>query len=103
MKFERTAQFDSDFASLPREHQKQFRSTVADFNAACENYVSTRGSAPWPKRLRVRKMTSTDRIWEMTWSFASPDGRATFEFIKQDDEMRVRWRRIGNHGIYRNP
>jgi hypothetical protein len=103
MKFERTTQFDSDFTSLPREHQKQFRLTVAEFHAACEKYVSTHGSSPWPKRLRVRKMTSADRIWEMTWSFASPDGRATFEFVKREDEMRVLWRRIGNHSIYRNP
>jgi len=45
-------------------------------------------------------MTSAPRIWEMTWSFASSDDRATFEFIQRDDEVRVLWRRIGYHAIY---
>lgn len=48
-------------------------------------------------------MTSAKGIWEMTWSFPGPDGRATFEFVTYDDGVRVRWRRIGNHTIYRQP
>lgn len=103
MKFERTSRFDADFAALPREHQQQFRALIADFHAACEGYVSSKGSAPWPQRLRVRSMTSAPGIWEMTWSFSSPDGRATFEFVHRDGEIRVLWRRIGHHGIYKNP
>ena len=39
----------------------------------------------------------------MTWSFASPDGRATFEFIIVEDELRVRWRRVGDHEVFKNP
>jgi hypothetical protein len=42
-------------------------------------------------------------IWEMTWNFARPDGRATFEFIEIDGERAVRWRRIGGHDIYDAP
>ena len=41
----------------------------------------------------------------MTWSFASPDGRGTFELVTIDGELRVRWRwrRIGDHGVFREP
>jgi hypothetical protein len=48
-------------------------------------------------------MTSAPGIWELTWSFASPDGRATFEFVNREGEVRVLWRRIGDHSIYRKP
>ena len=39
----------------------------------------------------------------MTWSFASPDGRATFEIVTVDGEQRIRWRRVGGHEVFRNP
>jgi hypothetical protein len=39
----------------------------------------------------------------MTWSFASPDGRATFEFVTIGGQLHCRWRRIGDHGVFRNP
>ncbi len=103
MKFERTPQFDSDFTGLPKEHQQQFRAVITAFHDAAEQYVATGGRAAWPKRLRVHPMVSAPGIWELTWSFASPDGRATFEFVRVDEETRIRWRRIGNHSIYTRP
>ena len=33
---------------------------------------------------------------------AIPD-RATFEFVTHDGELRVRWRRIGDHNVSKNP
>ena len=42
-------------------------------------------------------------IFEMTWSFKGPDGRATFEWIQIDGTFGVRWRRIGDHSIFRRP
>jgi hypothetical protein len=48
----------------------------------------------------------------MTWSFAGPDGRATWEWTEVEvvDDMgavvrvpAVRWRRIGSHAIFRTP
>jgi hypothetical protein len=48
-------------------------------------------------------MTGTDSIWEMTWSFSGPDGRATFEWVSLEGEIQIRWRRIGGHEIYRKP
>jgi len=103
MKFERTSRFDSDFAALPREHQQSFREIVEEFHSAAESFVSSRGRNAWPKRLRVKRMVSAPGIWELTWSFSSPDGRATFEFVNREGEVRVLWRRIGDHSIYRRP
>lgn len=103
MKFERTSRFDADFASLPREHQQLFREVVTDFHAAAEKFVASGGRHSWPKRLRVQRMSSAPGIWELTWSFASPDSRATFEFVNRDGEVRVLWRRIGNHSVFRAP
>jgi hypothetical protein len=42
---------------------------------------------------------SAPGLFEMTWSFSGPDGRATFEWIDLDGEPAVRWRRIGGHLI----
>ncbi|MDK1010209.1 MAG: hypothetical protein QGM46_07325 [Actinomycetota bacterium] len=47
-------------------------------------------------------------VFEMTWSFAGPDGRATWEWagvVDADGEKHptVRWRRIGNHAIFKHP
>jgi hypothetical protein len=48
-------------------------------------------------------MRGTSRIMEMTWSFAAPDGRATFEFVSGDAGWLCRWRRIGDHSVYERP
>jgi len=39
----------------------------------------------------------------MTWSFSGPDGRATFEWVTIDGVLAVRWRRIGGHGVFKQP
>jgi len=103
VKYEITPRFDKDFKALPKEHQASFRDLMPNFSAACDAFYKDPGGFIWPSRLRVTQMTSVKNIWEMTWSFASPDGRATFEFVNASDGVRVRWRRIGDHGIYRQP
>lgn len=107
MRYERTPQFDSDFKALRREHRKQFLASVPTFAGACEGYAADPARHVWPVSLRVARMLGATGVWEMTWSFASPDGQATFEFIRvgteAGDEVRLRWRRIGDHGIYRDP
>ena len=42
-------------------------------------------------------------IMEMTWSFASPDGRATVHLAREDGNRVCVWRRIGDHGVFRIP
>lgn len=103
MKFERTSTFDRDFRALKPEHQKTFRDAIPRFHAACERFISSGGTESWPQELRVKKLISVPGVWEMTWSFAAPDGRATFEFVETGEEIRVRWRRIGQHAIFTNP
>lgn len=93
MRYESTPRFDKDFKALAKEHQRNFLELIPDFNAACDAFYEDPGGFIWPARLRVTQMTSAKGIWEMTWSFASPDGRATFEFITGPDGVRLRWRR----------
>ena len=73
----------------------------AVLSTACDAHAAAPGTA-WPAALRVSQMKSTKRIWEMTGR-AGPDGRATFEFATVDRELVRQWRRVGDHGIYRNP
>jgi hypothetical protein len=51
----------------------------------------------------MKPVRGYESIWEMTWSFSGPDGRATFEFVSIDGELAIRWRRIGGHRIFREP
>jgi hypothetical protein len=103
VKFETTPAFDADFRRLKADFRKAFRSVVQDsFASACDDCARTPGYV-WPARLRVSRLKGTAGIWEMTWSFASPDGRATFEFVRRGSELACRWRRIGDHGLFKSP
>ena len=48
-------------------------------------------------------MKNTDGVWDMTWSFSGPDGRATFEWVSVEGKIQIRWRRIGGHEIFKKP
>lgn len=101
MRFRTTPAFDRDWKWLPAEHKRIFRERMPDFSRACDAYAADR-AAIWPAALRVSRMVGTASIWEMTWSFAGPDGRSTFEFIVEDSVVHCQWRRIDNHSIYRD-
>lgn len=103
MKYESTPRFDRDFKGLNAEQRRAFIAVVPAFTAACDAYAADVGGARWPAALRVRRMVGAPGVWEMTWSFASPDGRATFELVTVEGRLMVRWRRIGDHAIYRQP
>ena len=103
MKFEVTPAFTADWARLSDEERARFRALVHDrFHPACERRLADPAAA-WPRTLRVRDVEGATGILEMTWSFAGPDGRATFEWVIRDGEDRIRWRRIGGHEIFRRP
>ncbi len=77
---------------------------VAAVRAINEAFERRQGGLPrWPARLRVRRMSGHSSIFEMTWSFAGPDGRATFELVDLGGEPAIKWRRIGGHEIFTNP
>lgn len=102
MKFETTPAFDSDYRRLKREHAAAFKAVVRDkFAPACDAFANV--GAPWPASLRIRSVRSAPGVLEMTWSFASPDGRATFELVTVDGELRCRWRRVGDHDVFKQP
>ena len=70
------------------------------FVAACDRYAAD-PTAAWPASLRVKDVEGAPGVLEMTWSFSGPDGRATFEWVQIDGQLAVRWRRIGDHRIFK--
>lgn len=103
MKFETTPAFDGDFRRLRSEHAAEFKRVLREkFIPACDAYAAD-PATPWPASLRVKSVRSAPGVLEMTWSFASPDGRATFELITVAGELRVRWRRVGDHDVFKSP
>jgi len=105
LKYQYTEAFTADLADLSKkspEHLKLVFATLPKFIEAAERYVSDPGTA-WPAGLRVGHLEGHSSVWEMTWNFAGPDLRSTFEWVEIDGEPAVRWRRIGRHAIYKNP
>lgn len=101
MKYDRTDSFKRDYKRLSPEEQEDFKRTVVEvFNPACDGRAS---GEPWPSQLRVKGVQGAPGVWEMTWSFSDPGGRATFEWIKVEDEPAIRWRRVGSHAIFGDP
>ena len=107
MKFRTTTRFDVDFWKLKPEHKKTFKSVVVSrFAAACDAWAQAQASGTgyvWPKSLRVSMLRGAHGVMEMTWSFASPDGRATFQLVREDGEWICVWRRIGDHDVFIDP
>jgi hypothetical protein len=103
VKFETTPAFDADYRRLAVEHAVSFRGIDRErFAPACDA-LARDPSTPWPQSLRVKSVRGAPGVLEMTWSFASPGGRATFELITVDGELRCRWRRVGDHQVFKNP
>lgn len=103
MKFRFTARFAGDLRRLSRAELELFRKIVRErFHPAAVAHAADPTSA-WPKSLRVKRVRGVEGIWEMTWSFTGPDGRATFEWIEIDGEPAIRWRRIGGHDVFGSP
>lgn len=103
MKFETTPAFDTDYKRLKRVHQTTFRSVVKEKFAPACNAHAVDPASPWPASLRVKSVRNAPGILERTWSFASPDGRATFELVTNSGELHCRWRRVEDHDVFRQP
>jgi hypothetical protein len=102
VKFEANQSFDRDYDRLSEPEQKLFRKALSEFVPACDRFAIN-PAAKWPASLRVKDVEGAPGIWEMTWSFSGPDGRATFEWVQIDGSLGVRWRRIGSHSIFKSP
>ena len=110
MRFQTTPAFDADWSRLSTDERRMFKQAVREFSDACDRFVVDRRTA-WPSALRVKKVQGAAGVFEMTWSFSGPDGRATWEWVSVDVEENgvtvrhpaVRWRRLGTHRILTNP
>lgn len=100
MKYDAAASFHADFKRLSEREKALFRDAVRQLNQAYEMRGADR-LPRWPAALRVKSVQGQTAVWEMTWSFAGPDGRATFEYAIIEGEPAIRWLRIGDHGIFR--
>lgn len=96
MKYVRTPGFLIDLRRLPDEHRKLFAQAVHELRPALDAGAHS-GAVPWPRALRIHKVGAN---YSMTWSFASPDGRALFRLANVGGETFVVWLRVGNHSIY---
>lgn len=104
MKWERTKSFHTDYQRLSDKERELFRVAVRSFNTACDAYVASGDPSVWPAKLRVKPVVGARGVFEMTWSFSGPDGRATWEWATTDDgHQAVLWRRIGRHRIFNRP
>lgn len=103
MKHQQLQTFIRDLRRLSQAERDTFVQVVGEvFHPACERFAED-PSTPWPRGLRVKRVQGYPGVWEMTWSFAGPDGRATFEWIEVDGDLAIRWRRIGGHKIFGRP
>lgn len=92
--YERTRRFEGDWKDLGAADRKRF-------SVALKRFDQDLASGSFRRGLRVKRVTGTDAIFEMTWA---PDGRATFEYgTPQGQGAHVIWRRIGRHDVFRRP
>ena len=113
MKSVRTAAFKRDYKRLPEAHKRLFKNAVRKFNDACDAHIAAPEHYEWPGHLRIKAVTGAQNVMELTWSYRRHDGRATWEWTriairsaqssKVIDEPVVRWRRLGDHGIFDDP
>ena len=101
MRFETADSFKADYKRLSRTERALFSRAVKSITRAYADYVRNRAKWPpqWPKELRMQSVVDAKGIFEMTWSFSGPDGRATFEFVNINGEPAIRLRRIGDHAV----
>jgi hypothetical protein len=107
VRFATQTYFETDWHRLKPEHKKQFKAVVREkFIPACDAWARAQEAGSqyvWPNSLRVSAIVNGGGIMEMTWSFASPDGRATFHLAHEDGHWVCYWRRIGDHGVFQVP
>ena len=94
--FEALTRFFRDYRRLNEPQREAFGVARQAF---VDDLRAGRGFRPG---LRIKRVQSTEDVWEMTWA---PDGRATWQYgdERKPGEQHVVWRRIGTHDIFREP
>ena len=91
---ERTRRFERDWDSLTAEQRRRFRIAFDRFDADL-------AAGRFRPGLRVKPVAAAEGVFEMSWA---PNGRATLEYGRPEgDDVRVIWRRIGTHDVFRRP
>ena len=103
MKYQTTPAFRADVRRLSEVERERFKKVVREQYVPAAERRAVNPAAPWPKKLRVKSVRSAPGIWEMTWSYSGPDGRATFEWTSVGGQPAVLWRRVGGHEIFGDP
>lgn len=75
---------------------------AAAWSKALDLFIACLRRGSFEPSLRVKRVQGYPAVWEMTWA---PDGRATFEYGDElhPGQAHIIWRRIGTHGIFRQP
>ena len=102
MKFVVLESARNDYQRLSATERRLFDAAIPTFNDACDRYAAD-PAARWAASLRIKQVEGARGVWELTWSFRGPAGRATFEWTDVDGELALRWRRIGGHTIFKEP
>lgn len=102
MKFELTSSFLGDRDRLSASELRIVFDVLPEVVAARDR-IAADPAASWPASLRVKDVEGAPGVLEVTFNFAGPDIRATFEWTEIDGARAVRWRRIGGHKIFKNP
>ena len=102
MKFEVTDSFRADRKRLSPQERALVVQVLPAFVEACDRYAAN-PAAGWPASMRVKDVEGAPGVCEVSFNFSGPDLRATFEWIRIDGRLAVRWRRIGGHRIFKNP
>lgn len=96
----------ADIGRLSDRDKAMFKEAAKLFSDAADRHIEDPTLA-WPAILRVKPVSGTKGVWEMTWSFSGPDGRATWEWtsvvVDEETHPAVRWRRVGDHRVFKRP
>jgi hypothetical protein len=60
VKYRSLESFRNDFRRLPAEHQQMFLQVLREFFLPAIAAGSFSGASPWPKRLRIRRLSDTE-------------------------------------------
>ena len=95
MKYGQTDRFKGDIRRLSDGEKALLAEVVRKtFIPAAERIAAGKGTVRWPASLRVKGVQGAPGVWEMAWSFAGPDGRATFEWRDCGGQLGIFWRRV---------
>jgi len=104
VRYTRLPAFLADWQALMPDERRLIKQWLTDdLLPAFAAYEADPKGYVWPAKLRFERIRHGGGICAVTWSFAGPDGRATFEFGTDEGQPCIIWRRIGHHDIYTNP